>query len=294
MAEVREDSAMLKTILTAFVALTTATSALAASKTTPARQIEAAERAFAADGAALGIKRSFLKHMADDAMVFDPAPASAKTVYGGRSGEGEPKLEWWPVWVVAAKSGDLGLSIGPSAVNGRRAGWYASIWRKEADGQWRWIYDGGGPANAVSTQGPEVPAIIGPVARTGETSPAKAFDAVRAAEATLAQAASQSTAEAYRAVMTSDAHVVGPRGTRELAPTAISERLSARPASMTLTLRGGGASGAGDFVWTHGEARWSPLGKEGAQNSATGHYMHVWQRRPEGWRLIFEALINDR
>jgi hypothetical protein len=26
---------------------------------------------------------------------------------------------------------------------------------------------------------------------------------------------------------------------------------------MTLTLRGGGASGAGDLVWTHGEAGWT-------------------------------------
>jgi ketosteroid isomerase-like protein len=285
---------MLKTVLTAIVALTTATAALAAPETPPARQIEAAERAFAAAGAALGIKRSFLKHMADDAMVFDPAPASAKAVYGSRSGEGEPKLEWWPVWVVAAKSGDLGLSIGPSAVNGRRGGWYASIWRKDADGQWRWIYDGGGPANAVTAQGPEVPAIVSPVARLGESSPAKAFDAVRTAEAALAQAASQNTGDAYRAVLTSDAHVVGPRGSRDLKPTAISERLSARPTSMNLTLRGGGASKAGDFVWTHGEAQWRPIGKEDAQNPATGHYMHVWQRRPEGWRLIFEALINDR
>ena len=59
---------------------------------------------------------------------------------------------------------------------------------------------------------------------------------------------------------------------------------------MDLTLRGGGASGAGDLVWTHGEARWNETGPK----SVAAHYMHVWQRRPEGWRLIFEALINDR
>ncbi|WP_454761959.1 DUF4440 domain-containing protein [Caulobacter segnis] len=258
--------------------------------TTPAAQIEAAERAFAADGLKLGIRDSFLKHMADDAMVFDPAPVSAKPLYAERSGEGEPKLEWWPAYVVAAKSGDLGLSIGPSAFNGKRAGWYASIWRKEPDGTWRWIYDGGGPGDAVSAPGPEVVAVHGPVAKAGETSPAKAFDAVRLAEQKLSQEAQQDTTQAYKAFLTSDAHLLGPRGTRALAPNAADERLALRPATMSLTLRGGGASRAGDFVWTHGEAFWSEAG----QKSAQAHYMHVWQRRPDGWRLIFETLINDR
>ncbi len=258
--------------------------------TTPAAQIEAAERAFAADGLTLGIRGSFLKHMADDAIVFDPAPVNAKALYGARSSEGEPKLEWWPVWVVAAKSGDLGLSIGPSTINGKRGGWYASIWRKDADGTWRWIYDGGAQADSVSVQGPETPAEHGSVAKTGETSPAKAFEAVRVAETTLSQKAQQDTALAYKAFLATDAHLLGPRGTRELAPTAADQRLALRPATMSLTLRGGGASKAGDFVWTHGEAIW----RETGQNSVAAHYMHVWQRRPDGWRLIFETLINDR
>ena len=278
---------MLKTVLIAALAL--ATPALAAPKP-PAAQIESAERAFAADGLVMGVKGSFLNHMADDAIVFDPAPVSAKALYGARSGEGEPKLEWWPVWVVAARSGDLGLSTGPAAYNGKRGGWYASIWRKDADGTWRWIYDGGGAADAVSAPGPEVPAVVAPVARAGAATPAKAFDAVRAAETALAEAAGRDVGAAYRAVLTADARLLGPRGTRDKTPTAVTERLALRPATMSLALRGGGASKAGDFVWTHGEARWTEAG----QKTANAHYMHVWQRRPEGWRLIFEALINDK
>jgi ketosteroid isomerase-like protein len=263
---------------------------LAATAPSPARQIEAAERAFAADGLTLGIRGSFLKHMADDAIVMEPAPVSAKATWQPRSGKGEPKLEWWPAWVVAAKSGDLGLSTGPSAVNGKRGGWYATLWRKDADGTWRWIYDGGAAADAVTAPGPETPAEVGPVAASGEASPAKAFDAVRQAETMLSQAAQRNTAQAYEAVLSGVAHLLGPGGTRDRAPTAVEARLSGRPATMALTLRGGGASKAGDLVWTHGEAGWTPAG----QKSVAGHYMHVWQRRPEGWRLIFETLINDR
>ena len=42
------------------------------------REVAEAERTFAADGRAMGIKQSFLKHMADDAIVFAPEPVNAK------------------------------------------------------------------------------------------------------------------------------------------------------------------------------------------------------------------------
>jgi ketosteroid isomerase-like protein len=253
---------------------------------TPAAQIEAAERAFAADGGAMGIKGSFLKHMADDAIVFSPTATNAKALYEAKSAEGEPKLQWWPIWVVAAKSGDLGLSTGPWAIDGKRGGWFATIWRKDTDGTWRWVYDGGSAAEAASVPGPEAPASVGPVAKA---SFANAFDAVRTAETALADAARQNTAEAYKAALSDDARLLGPRGTRAQPATALAPRLAARPSSMNLNLRGGGASKAGDLVWTNGEATWT----EGPK-AVAAHYMHVWQRRPEGWRLIFETLNNDR
>jgi ketosteroid isomerase-like protein len=284
---------MLKTLFIAALALVAADGVSAAPRT-PAAQIEAAERAFAADGATMGVKGAFLKHMADDAIVFDPAPVNARALYEARSNKDELKLQWWPAWVVAARSGDLGLSTGPWAIDGRRGGWFATIWRRDADGVWRWIYDGGAQADVLSAPGPETPAAFGPVAKTGEASPAGAFDAVRALETTLSREARQDTAKAYKAFLSADARLLGPRGTRTLASTALDPRLAQRPTPMSLILRGGGASRAGDLVWTHGEAKW-PGNDEGAgQKSVAGHYMHVWQRRPEGWRLIFETLINDR
>lgn len=284
---------MLKTVLIAIVVLAAATPVLAAS-TPPTAQVEAAERAFAADGLKLGFRDAMLKHMTPDAIVFNPAPVSARELYSARPSEGGPKVEWWPAFVVASKSGDLGLSTGPTRYDGRPGGWYSSIWRKDADGTWRWVYDGGGVADSVTGADQKAPALKASISAMGEGSPAKAFDAVRTAEAALAEATSKDVAAGYRAMTAVDTHIIGPRGARALLPTALDQRLALRPAAMKLALRGGGASKAGDLVWTHGEAHWSETTKEGAQKSAAAHYMHVWQRRPEGWRLIFEALINDR
>ncbi|TCS12906.1 nuclear transport factor 2 family protein [Caulobacter sp. BK020] len=277
---------MLKTALIA-CALLAAAPALAATPS-PA-EIETAERAFAADGLALGVRDSFLKHMADDAIVFRPGPVSAKALYESRPSSKAVRLEWWPQKVVIARSGDLGLSVGPSAINGKRGGYYATIWRKGPDGQWKWIYDGGAEADAGKAPGQDTPALRGPVAKTGAKSPADAFEAIRQAETALAKAAEDNAPGAYRATLAADAWLTGPEGTESLAPDALAERVDARPGRMALTLRGGGASAGGDFVWTHGTARWT----DPSDTPINTHYMHVWQRRPEGWRLIFETLNTD-
>lgn len=277
---------MLKTALIA-CALLAAAPALAGTPSPAA--IEAAERAFAADGLALGIRDSFLKHMADDAIVFRPGPVSAKALYESRPSSKAVRLEWWPQKVVIARSGDLGLSVGPSAVNGKRGGYYATIWRKGPDGQWKWIYDGGAEAPASKAPGPETPAIQGPIATLGSRSPAEALAAVRTAEEQLAKAAAADTPQAYRAVLSPDAWLTGPAGTEDLVPSDIAGRIALRPARMTISLAGGGASAAGDLVWTHGTARWTG----GSDSPVDTHYMHVWQRRAEGWRLIFETLNTD-
>lgn len=276
---------MLKTLIAA--ALIVATPAVADDH--PAASIEAAERAFAADGLIYGIKGSFLRHMADDAIMFAPGPVNAKSLYGDRPATREPKLEWWPQHVAIALSGDLGLSVGPAQVDGKRRGYYSTIWRKGAGGEWKWIYDGGAEADALSAPGPEVPAGKVAVAPAGARSQAVGFEEAQAAEAALVAQAARDAPAAYRAALSADAWLLGPRDSGGLAASDVAGRLAIRPAAMTLSPLGGGASAAGDFVWTYGEAAWT--GKDATAFKA--HYMHVWQKRAEGWRLIFETLNQD-
>jgi ketosteroid isomerase-like protein len=277
---------MLKTALIACVLLS-ATPTLAATPS-PA-EIEKAERAFAADGLALGMRDSFLKHMADDAIVFSPGPVNAKALYTARPSSKTPRLEWWPQRVVIARSGDLGLSVGPWAINTKRGGYYATIWRKQPNGAWKWVYDGGGDGDAVKGPAPATPATQGPTAAQGAGSPAAGFAEARAAEDRLAADAARNAAGGYDAALSADALLTGPGGTRALAVDDLAGRRALRPAAMILTPIGGGASQAGDLVWIHGQARWTADGPK----SVAAHYMHVWQKRAEGWRLIFETLIND-
>ena len=281
---------MLKTVLIAALLATAAPAFAARPATLPSpAEIEKAERAFAADGLALGVRDSFLKHMADDAIVFRPGPINAKALYEKRPSSKAPKLEWWPQKVVIARSGDLGLSVGPWAIDGKRGGYYATIWRKGPDGQWKWIYDGGAEADAANAPDTSTPAIQGPTATKGSRSPAEALAAVRSAEDSLAKAAAGDAPKAYRTELASDAWLTGPSGTEGLAPSDLSARIAQRPPRMAIKMEGGGSSVSGDFVWTQGTAGWAGP----SETPVNTHYMRVWQRRAEGWRLIFETLNTD-
>ena len=62
-----------------------------------------------------------------------------------------PSLVWWPNWAGISKSGDLGFTTGGVEVGGARTDHYFTIWRRQADGSWKWVYDGGVAASAAST-----------------------------------------------------------------------------------------------------------------------------------------------
>ena len=58
-----------------------------------------------------------------------------------------PPFSWAPETVEVQDGGRLALSTGPvSAPDGKRIGTYTSIWRREADGSWKIIFDRGCPA----------------------------------------------------------------------------------------------------------------------------------------------------
>jgi hypothetical protein len=65
-------------------------------------------------------------------------------------------LSWRPVYGAAAGSGDLAFTVGESIRTGRSAsgaaeqrfGKYLTVWRRQRDGSWKFVVDGGNPTPA--------------------------------------------------------------------------------------------------------------------------------------------------
>jgi ketosteroid isomerase-like protein len=270
----------LATALVAALALPAA--ALAATDPAP---VVAAERAFAADGLAMGVKDSFLKHSAPDAIVLNPEPQLAKAVFGAAS-PGGPKLVWWPLWAGVAKSGDLGFTTGPYTVNDRPAAWYFTVWAKQPDGSWKWLFDGGPPSDAtgVAPQGSSVAYAKASAKAAG--SPAKAMTEVTRAEAELARGSASDLKAAYLAALAEDGRVVGSKAKPPASRAELESELATRPTAVRFSPLGGQASSAGDLAWTYGAAQWSADGKD-----RRGHYVRIWRNDAQGWRLLFDELL---
>ncbi|HEX8232474.1 MAG TPA: DUF4440 domain-containing protein [Caulobacteraceae bacterium] len=254
-----------------------------------AAEVVAAERAFARDGLAMGVKRSFLKWSAPDAIVFDPDPVKAHAVYGAAPDSDPTKpatpLKWWPRWAGVAQSGDLGFTTGAVERGDQRTGHYFTIWKKQADGSWKWIYDGGAQVPSKDEPGPEAEPGYLPVSAAAPIPPEAAMEQVKAAEAALAARARADARAALLKALATDSRVHQPPLPPATTAAARVQALGARPTVIGFKHFGGAASKAGDLAWTYGSA---DLEQEGSPRA--GYYVRVWQRRPEGWRLVFDQL----
>lgn len=265
--------------------LAVAPPALAAPKIDPA-PVVAAERAFAADGLKLGVKASFLKHSAPDAIVFRPEVVKAQDFYRDQPDDtGGPPLVWWPLLAGISKAGDLGYTTGPFTYDGKPGGSYFTVWKKQADGSWKWIYDGG-PRSDMSGAAPQGSApVYLPVSTARGRYPEAAFAEVKAKEADLAEAARTDVTAAYAKVLADDARVAGSRTKPDDTPAGHAAELARRAVQIRFAAGGGEAAKSGDLVWTYGDADWK---------GGSGHYVRVWQLRKGGWRIVYDALLVTR
>jgi ketosteroid isomerase-like protein len=118
-----------------------------------ADEVRAAETAFAATMAARDHGR-FTAFVADEALFFgrqgvlrgkDAVAAGWEPFFAGE----KAPFSWAPEIVEVLDSGMLALSSGPvRAPDGKQIATFNSIWRREADGRWRVVFDKGCPVCA--------------------------------------------------------------------------------------------------------------------------------------------------
>jgi ketosteroid isomerase-like protein len=138
-------------LLAAALTVALSTPAVAGPETTAdlAAQVKAAETAFAQTMAARDLD-AFAAHVADEALFFGKTVLRGKAaVVAGWKGffEGpNAPFSWAPEQVEVLDSGTLALSTGPvKNPAGTVVGTFNSIWRREADGRWRVVFDKGCP-----------------------------------------------------------------------------------------------------------------------------------------------------
>lgn len=268
-----------------------------------ASPVIAAERAFAADYPGMGMGGSFRLWAEPGAIMIvggRARPVEEVFPVGAPRDPQEPSLEWWPNFAGISRSGDLGFTTGGVAVNGNRAGHYFTVWRRQPDGSWRWVYDGGPTASAADVPGPNSEPVVltpGPelllVANADGSIPNVpadwAFARVKRLEAELAREAAVAQKAAHLAVLADEARLYVGQRPPAIGNAAHVEALDDWPETFRFgATEGGGQSKYGDLVWTYGPASWTQDGRDGS-----GMYVRLWQRQEGGFRIVVAYLISD-
>lgn len=114
------------------------------------------DRSFARMAAEEGRVPAFLAYMDEEAVMYphkgEPVRGknSFKTLNEGIE-QGDSVFLWEPTFAMIARSGDLGYTLGEYKLVGKepengkilQRGFYCTIWKKQADGSWKFVFDGG-------------------------------------------------------------------------------------------------------------------------------------------------------
>ena len=252
----------------------------------------ATERAFAKASVEKGMMDGFRAFIADDAILFRPGPVPGKEWLGARPNP-PIKLDWRPVYADIARSGDLGWTTGPFEItrpgsDQKTHGHYMTIWRKQPDGNFRFVIDIGIGTPTAAPAGGE-PGPLKPEKKDG----APAAD-MKAAEASLLETdrtlakngAAQGIAPAFSRVLADDVRLMRNGQQPAVGKTEVQKALAADMALFTWEPTAAHVSAAGDLGYVYGTYERRP-----GDEIEKGNYVRIWDRAPGGpWKLALDII----
>ena len=115
---------------------------LLATAAAPATAVDA-ERAFAADAQKDGQWTAFRKWADPTAVMFTPQAVWAQEFLKDRK-DPPRSVEWWPARSWTSCDGRTAVNTGPFRIEAAKAdGYFTTLWMRQANGEWRWTFDGG-------------------------------------------------------------------------------------------------------------------------------------------------------
>jgi len=279
--------------------------------------LAASELAFAKRSVEQGMRAAFIEYFADDGINFAPDPGNTRARYRARPEAIEPFiLDWHPAIAAVARAGDLGFTTGPYAITGRAPavrepaqGMFFSVWRRQPDGDWRVIVDGGAPTRAPVPDAAfgEDPQPLISIAKAagaagqktlfeleaqplfGEPAAANGYAALLADEARLVIGPTPPALgrDAIVALLADEARLVIGPAPPALGRDAIVALLAERQLKFRWETLAAGVSRSDDLGYSYGR-----LHLLAAREKTTGHYVHVWMRDRGGhWRIVAELML---
>ncbi len=269
------------------------------------RSLVESERAFARTSVEKGVRDSFFEFFAEDGINFTPHPTNTReSIRKSQPPATRPPitLNWEPAFADISQAGDLGYTTGPYWVTDQspqkrptRHGVYFSIWKKQADGNWKVVVDAG-----IQTPAPESTQAVSfhsaSPSQFKQRSEKVNLDAERAALVNqegefLKAAKADGLVRAYQSFMADEARLhrngVFPLTEKD----SIHAFLAAKPLTMTWQPIHVDVSQSNDLGYSYGsyELRENNAAA-GAAAVEKGYFVRVWKRNKDGkWKVVLDT-----
>jgi ketosteroid isomerase-like protein len=259
-----------------------------------AAAIVAAERGFAAQVRAAGVRDGFLAWLAPTSVVFRPGPVSGLKAYEKQKPGWNGLLAWTPMHAAISADGKLGWSTGPwtwsrdsTQKKPDAHGEYMSVWRMQADGSWKAVLDCGVGHPAPTRDTPAVTySAPGPGANAG--SPLAARQSLYQADAGFAKLAQATgVSDAIARYGTDDIIVLREGDQRVTGKSAARDSIASREATARMVSNAQSVAGSGDLGYTYGT-----FVTGGIADGDSSWYVHVWHRgAAASWKLACQVVM---
>jgi ketosteroid isomerase-like protein len=261
----------------------------------------ATERAFSAFASETTLKDAFLRHLAPDAIGFDPLPepARAHVLLWQPS---DWVIVWEPAYAEISGAGDLGFTTGPcdirppaSAKRDTIHGQYNSVWRRNAEGVWQVVADLGvdvsPPAALYGKSTYEPGALPRPVADEDARPREPRADLESLDRALGERTARDGIAGTVASQIAADGRVHHQGLPAARGPSAVTALLDSLEGTWHLMPAGSGISKSNDFGYTYGVLEHARAGAAASAAPDSSVYLNVW-KRAEGkdWRLALAVV----
>jgi ketosteroid isomerase-like protein len=264
------------------------------------------EREFARMAAAKGMRTAFLAFIADDAILFRPTPTNGKKWWTERA-DASGLLSWEPVYADVSRAGDLGYTLGPWEYRPKGPedkpvayGYYMSIWRKQADGSWKFVMDQGTPTPAPSGPKPNLsfPEDSGRKSARGkpDANVAEVQTELLKQERFFSQSSLKDTLAAHLSYAADDIRFMRPGHFPVTGREAMRVALAAAPGTLSWEPTFAAAARSGELGYTYGDYEFKSV-PQGDKPSAVekGNYIRIWKKKDNGnWRVVVDVLAPHR
>lgn len=254
-----------------------------------------AERAFAKMSVEKGVREAFYNNFAEDGVNFQPHPTNTREAYRKTPAPATPPpvtLNWAPIYGDISQAGDLGYTTGPYTVEDHspakrptRHGMYSSVWKKQADGNWKVVLDLGIqlPSAAAPLDAPFQAAPHWNV-KPQKSSAEDNLGSLLKADREFFERAKAGASTAWQKVLSDDARIHRNQMMPVVGKSELQSWAGKQSAAITGEPMKADVAASGDFGYSYGKYELK------TEKPEKGYYARVWKRDAKGiWRIIFDV-----